>query len=187
MIDFTDVSTATGVVAIIGFFIPMLTALVTKEMAPSGLKSVVTFVLSALVGSVGYLVAADGGYDWTGFINGFLNAFIPAIAAYYGLWKATGTAGTVAHKTATLGLGPRPSLTTDDKGAEEAGDPFVSRARHLHRGDTGAASVGVLLLVAGLVLAVFGYVIGSSLMTLIGVILTLLGLVFMFIGPNRRI
>jgi hypothetical protein len=116
---------ATNVVRLLGLLIPLLTALLTKKLASQGLKAVVTLISSVLLGSIAYLVAADGGYDWEGFVNAFINAFLPAIAAYYGLWKPTGVAGTVANKTARFGVGSPPMLQTSDKGAESVADPEI--------------------------------------------------------------
>jgi len=111
---------ATNTVRILGFLIPVLTALVTKAVTSSGTKAVVTLVSSALLGATAYLVTKDGGYDWEGFVNSFMNAFLPAIAAYYGLWKPTGVAGTVAAATRGFGIG-KPALETGDRGYESDG------------------------------------------------------------------
>lgn len=109
---------AGSVVTILGILIPLFTGVVTKKIAAQGTKAVVTLIASILLGSIAYLVTADGGYDWRGFVNSFLNAFVPAIASYYGLWKPTGLAGTVANATANVGIGRPPVLETDDKGQE---------------------------------------------------------------------
>lgn len=115
--DWTNLSDATNLVRAIGVFLTLVTAVLTKKMASSGLKSTVTAVLAAVTGSLVYLVGEDGALDWTGFVNGFINAYVPAIAVYYGLFKPTGLAGSVAQATRRFGLG-KPVLETDDKGAE---------------------------------------------------------------------
>lgn len=118
-IDWTSLN-ALDVVRALGLLIPLLTAIVTKKVAAQGTKAVITLVASALLGSIGYLAGEGGGYDLAGFFNAFLNAFIPAIAAYYGLWKPTGLAGSVAEATGDFGIGRTPALQTEDKGQESS-------------------------------------------------------------------
>ena len=106
---------------VLGLLIPLLVAFITKKSASSGLKGVLNVVASAVIGSITYIVAENGGYDWTGFVNGTLDTLIPSVAAYYALWKPTGVAGTVANATENFGIGSLPTLQTDDVGAEDAG------------------------------------------------------------------
>lgn len=105
--DWLSLSEPTNLVRLLGIVIPIVTALITKSSASSGLKSVVTTALSAVTATVVYVVAADGGgYDWQGFLNAFLNTFIPAIVLYYGLYKPTGVTTRVNVSTGAFGLGP---------------------------------------------------------------------------------
>jgi hypothetical protein len=106
----------------LGILVPIIVALVTKKYASSGLKSALNVVSSAVIGSVGYLVAEDGGYNLAGFLNSFFNTFLVSVAAYYGVLKPTGIAGTVTNLKPDVGIGS-PELTTEDVGAEEAGGP----------------------------------------------------------------
>lgn len=124
--DWTNLSDGTNLVRVIGLFLSLVTAIVTKKMASSGLKSAVTTALAALTGSVVYLLGEDGALDWTGFVNGFVNAYVPAIALYYGLLKPTGIVGAVAEKTKGFGVG-KPVLETEDKGAEAPYAPAEGR------------------------------------------------------------
>lgn len=104
--NWLNISDPINVVRVLGLLIPIVTALVTKSSATSGQKAVVTLVLSALTSTVVYLVANDGsGYDWAGFVNAFINTFVPAIVAYYGLLKPTNITGSIAAKTADVGIG----------------------------------------------------------------------------------
>lgn len=104
--NWLNVSDPMNVVRVLGLLIPILTALVTKSSATGGQKAVVTLVLSVLASTAVYLVANSGaGYDWAGFVNAFINTFVPAIAAYYGLLKPTNITGNVAAKTAGVGIG----------------------------------------------------------------------------------
>ena len=104
-VSFLNWGNSAAAVAALGFLIPLVTALVTKHFASSQLKALVTAFLAVLTGTIGTLVALDGGWDWSGFIDNFLNAFVTAIAAYYGLLKPIGLAGSVAHATRNLGIG----------------------------------------------------------------------------------
>lgn len=113
----------TNLARLLGILVPLLVALVTKKVASQGLKGVLNLLLSAVAGSTAYLVAHDGGYNFEGFFNQTLDAFIASITAYYGLIKPTGLAGTVAEKTANFGFGSPPTLETDDKGAESGYTP----------------------------------------------------------------
>lgn len=111
--NFFDLQNATTVAQLIGLGVPLLVALITKRFASSGLKGVLNLVLSAIAGSATYLVAADGSYDVTGFVNATLNVFLVSIAAYYGVYKPTGVSASIAANTSRFGLG-KPVLQTDD-------------------------------------------------------------------------
>lgn len=123
--DFTDPQTLTRM---LGIAIPILVGVVSKKVASQGLKATLNALLSAIGGSLIYLFAADGALNAAGFVNAVINTFLVSIATYYGVWKPTGLAGTVAEKTANFGIGPSPVLETEDKGAENppeaAGDPI---------------------------------------------------------------
>lgn len=122
MFDFSDPA---SLVNLIGLVVPLLVALLTRSSATQGLKSVLNFLLSAVLGSAAYLVSADGGYDFEGFANASLTTFVVSITSYYGLYKKTGVAGTIADKTSNFGIGSPPKAQTDDVG-EEAGVEPVS-------------------------------------------------------------
>lgn len=149
--DWFNLDDATNVVRLIGFLLPVATALLTKSNASSGLKAVVNLVLVTLTATVATLVGDSGGYAWQEFVNSFLNTFVPAIAMYYGLLKPTRITDAVNVKTGSFGFGPKPEARVDTT---------------LPRSTTedGAADVlyilGVLLLVVG---------IGALVLTLLGV------------------
>jgi cell division protein FtsB len=113
-IDFLN-PTAAATVKVLSVFIPLLVAVITKRYATGALKGVMNFVLSVFTGSIGYLVAVDGGYDFAGFVNAALNCVVVSAASYYVLWKPTGAAASVAVATENFGIG-KPALTTDDVG-----------------------------------------------------------------------
>lgn len=181
-IDWLNLSDPTTVVRILGLLIPILTAVVTKRVASQGLKSVVTLVLSAVTAGVAVLVADDGGWAWQAFVNAFINTFLPAIAMYYGFWKPTGVAGSVAAKTEHFGVGPSPVLETADKGQESP--PAAAGAPHA--GEGGYASLALLLVVAGAILVVAGLLVPSHTVLIVGAIVLVVGIVVGFAGGRRN-
>lgn len=112
-IDFLNLDAASAS-RLIGLVVPLLVALLTRRWASDRLKSVLNVLSSAVLGSAVYLMAADGGYDLEGFFNSFLNTLVVSIVSYYGFYKPTGVAGSVAEKTEGFGLGsdrpPAPPL-----------------------------------------------------------------------------
>lgn len=87
-----------------GVVIPLATAVVTKQLASSRLKSLVTVTLAAVAGLV--QTAIDGGGVVSReTVTNALMAWVLAISSYYGLWKPTQTAGTVGAATARFGIG----------------------------------------------------------------------------------
>ena len=96
---------AAVVARLIGLFVPILVALITKRWAGAGVKGVTNFVASMVLGGVVYMVDESGDYDWQGFVNGAFNVFVVSIAAYYGVLKPSGTTQAVANKTANVGIG----------------------------------------------------------------------------------
>lgn len=105
-----------------GLVVPLVVAVITKKSASQGLKSVLNVALSAVSGVVALTIAGQGALTISGFFNAIINAFVTSIIAYYGAYKPTGIAGTIAVKTKGFGLrfGSSPELETKDKGAEEA-------------------------------------------------------------------
>lgn len=182
-IDWLNLSNPITVVRVLGLLIPILTALVTKRLSSQGLKSVVTLALSAITAGVAVLVSADGGFDWNAFVNAFVNTFGPAIAMYYGLWKPTGLAGSVAAATHSFGLGTSPVLETSAKGAESP-DSAVGAP---HVGEGGFTSVAFLLVVLGAVGVLAGLLLPSHVFLVVGAVLLVVGLIVGFSGGRRDV
>jgi hypothetical protein len=103
-LDWLNLGDPTNVVRVIGFLLPLLTALLTKHLASARTKALVTTFTAAVVSATAYLVTADG-YDWTGFVNAFVNTYLPAVVGYVGLWKPTLVAGKLSAATSTFGVG----------------------------------------------------------------------------------
>lgn len=93
---------------ILGFFIPLVTAFVTKTSASAAIKGFVTLTLSVLVTSLTVFVsdATDMGgahldEDW---LREFVQTYATAIVSYYGLTRHT-VAGALHKATAGVGVG----------------------------------------------------------------------------------
>lgn len=108
-----------------GVLIPILVGIVTKMQASSGIKATINALLSAVAGALSTVIANSGNLVWREFVTGVSITWVVSVATYYGLYKPTGVAGTVAATTAGFGLGtpPAPIMETEDKGMEDALEP----------------------------------------------------------------
>jgi len=104
-----------------GTVIPLLVGFVTKKVASGGLKAVLNALLSAVAGAVSVGIAASGHIVVGEVITSMITTFIASTAIYYGMWKPTGVAGTVADVVPQFGLGspPLPDMETEEKGEED--------------------------------------------------------------------
>jgi hypothetical protein len=93
-----------------GLVVPLLVALLAKWHAPSGLKSVLNLLLSAIAGAVTIAIQADGKIVPSEWITGMGMTWLTSIVSYYGLWKPTNVASVVGLKTRNVGVGPRPDF-----------------------------------------------------------------------------
>lgn len=102
--------------------VPLLVNLASKQSASDGLKAVLNIVGSALVSALALWInpTEQPVTIWL-FVNTFLAALVASFVAYKAVWKPTGVSGTIADKTANIGLGSPPTLETDNKGAEDMG------------------------------------------------------------------
>jgi hypothetical protein len=98
--------------------IPIIVGLISKSSASSGLKSTLNVVLSALVTAV-TTILDHANADVAHVIRDFIYTAGFSFATYYGVWKPTGIAGTIAAKTEKFGFGSPPDLTTSEKGLED--------------------------------------------------------------------
>lgn len=123
-----------------GAVIPLLVGLVTKKVASQGLKAVLNALLSTLAGAVSVAIAASGTIVVGEVITSMITTFIASTALYYGVWKPTGVAGTVADIAPERGLGspPLPDMETEDVGEESvetATDPVLENKEPADAGD----------------------------------------------------
>ena len=103
-VDFFDFSNPSQIILVAGFFLSLVTAVITKKMASSQVKSFVTLTLAVVLAVLATLVGNDGEWDFRGFGNAFLTAYLPAIGAYYGLWKHNAVTRALTEKTADFGV-----------------------------------------------------------------------------------
>jgi hypothetical protein len=84
--------------------LPLITAVVTKEVTHPAVKAVTLAVLAGLV-AVGQAALANAGLVTDAMVTDAVISFIIAVTTYYGLWKPTSTAPFVAQKTDEKGIG----------------------------------------------------------------------------------
>lgn len=76
---------------IVGTFIPILTALITKARASSAVKALTTLTLTVIASGIQLIIDANGVVNLRTFLANFAVTYIVAIASYYGLTKHIGT------------------------------------------------------------------------------------------------
>lgn len=86
-----------------GVIIPLLVGLLTKLNAPSGVKAVLNFGLSAAAGLLATTTEID--FEWQPFLINWGFTWAISIATYYGLWRPTTVSTEVQEKTADFGIG----------------------------------------------------------------------------------
>jgi hypothetical protein len=92
---------------LVGTVIPILTALLTKVHASSGLKGVVNALMSAVAGSLITVLGADP-VVWQTLIWAIGTTWVSSIGTYYGLLKPNQLTGKVALATPQFGIGGPP-------------------------------------------------------------------------------
>lgn len=88
-----------------GSVIPLVTAIVTKLEAPSGLKALVSTALAGVTALVAYLSDWNGVGTWKEAVVVGLTALIAHAGSYHGVLKPTGIAPAMGQSTAKVGLG----------------------------------------------------------------------------------
>ena len=104
----------------LALLVPIAVGLLTKSNASPGLKSTINVVLAAFVTAVTTILdQADANVAVV--TRAFILTAVSSFASYYGIWKPTGIAGSLAARTPDFGIGspPAPTLTTEDKGLED--------------------------------------------------------------------
>jgi len=88
----SSISTVQVVSILIGTFIPILVALVTKSTATPRVKALVNLALSAASG-FGAEFINSANFVWQQALLTTVVTFAVSVATYYGLWKPTNVAG----------------------------------------------------------------------------------------------
>jgi uncharacterized membrane protein len=93
--------------------LPILTGLVTKRLASSGLKALVLVILSVISGLIQQLVLADGRFETEDFLTSAFVQFLMAVGIHYGLTKPLGVTGTngVVQQSVPGGVGGQVSAS----------------------------------------------------------------------------
>lgn len=81
---------------LIGVFLPILVALVTKDVTNSSVKSILLLVLSGVSGFLTEFVNSPHFY-WQQALLTTIVTFITGVASLYGLWRPTGVSGKAQH------------------------------------------------------------------------------------------
>lgn len=110
------------VATLVSLFIPLVVNFLTKQTASDGLRAVINIVGVAVVSVLALWINPSGAsITWQLCVNTFLSSLVVSFAAYKGVWKPTGVAGSITASTPNFGLGSPPTVQTESKGAEERG------------------------------------------------------------------
>ncbi len=90
---------------ILGTIIPIITALVVKDVASPGIKAIVNAFLAALAGGITVALQAGGILNWQSLLISMASTVGVAVVAYFGLLKPTGVTGLISTSTANFGVG----------------------------------------------------------------------------------
>lgn len=96
--------TATQIALVVGFVLPLLTSLLTKAHASSGVKAVANLALAAIGGWFA-TATSQSSYDLKTVLIATGTAFVMSVAAYLGFHKPVGTTTGVNNVTGAFGVG----------------------------------------------------------------------------------
>lgn len=94
--------------ALISVFLPMIVALITRQVASGTVKSLILLFLSAVTGTVTSWQATGGTFDLKDAVIATIMSFIVAVGMHFGLLAPTGVTGSegaIQRKTASFGIG----------------------------------------------------------------------------------
>jgi hypothetical protein len=94
---------------LIGTVTPLLTGLIVKLQASSGVKSVVALVLVAVGAGINYVVSNNGTFDLASLLVLVFATFVAHVSTYYGVWKPIGNkdGSPTMNLTPDFGIGPK--------------------------------------------------------------------------------
>ena len=91
---------------VIGTLIPLLTDLVTKDVAPAWLKTIVNLLLAAVSGGLSGALSAGtlNVAHWQQVLIGIAVAWVASIVSFYGILKPTGLSDKLQKATGKFGI-----------------------------------------------------------------------------------
>lgn len=90
---------------VLGSLVPLLTAVLTKVRASSGVKAIVNVLLSVVTGTASYWLLHDGKSTLVGLATAAITAYLASGVTYEHLWKPTNVAPSLHKNTAEFGVG----------------------------------------------------------------------------------
>lgn len=102
----TSPATIQALALVVGVFIPILVALVTKASMHPGLKAGLLAAFSAVTAALTEWLNSPGdNFVWSQFLLTFVETVVVAVAFHYGIWKPT-TVTEKAQKALVSDKGP---------------------------------------------------------------------------------
>lgn len=90
---------------ILGFVVPVVTAILTKSTAHPAIKAISTALLAAGAGCLAAAIKLNGHVDLNEWGVTIGQAMVMAWASYYGFWKPTTVAPSIHEATGRFGVG----------------------------------------------------------------------------------
>lgn len=93
---------------LLSVILPMIVALITKQVASGTVKSITLLALAAVTGTLTSIQQQGGAFDWKHALLNTIVSFVIAVGIHFGLLKeinVTGSEGVIQRKTSTFGLG----------------------------------------------------------------------------------
>ena len=76
-----------GMAALLGLFVPLFVAIVTKRYANPVLKSIVNVLVSAAVAVIAIWAQYNGHITWWAIVNTVIASLVASIGSYQAFWK----------------------------------------------------------------------------------------------------
>lgn len=102
-VDFFAFDSASNVVTLIAWLVPVLVAVVVRSGASSKVKSALMVLSQVVLATINVLVGPGDGFAWQAFLNAFMQQMAPAVVLYYGLYKPTGLTPSLQGKGGFIG------------------------------------------------------------------------------------
>ena len=90
---------------VLGTIIPVITALVVKDVASPGVKATVNAVLAVIAGALTVTLQAGGLLNWQSLVISVVMTVGASVAAYFGILKPIGVTGAISTSTVNFGIG----------------------------------------------------------------------------------